>query len=459
MKVNRPDSTCGRKASCWLLLKRCTSSTKTTVARPVVARRLRPLDRFADVLDAAEHRRHGDELGVERVGHEARQRRLAGAGRAPQDHRVQPPRLEGDAQGLARAEQVRAGRYLVERLRPQRSASGTAAASAKPSSSEVWATCQRGREGGPILPRRRRRRGAGHKMRPLPSSPRMQPSTFAAISSVLVEQLPGRRRVDPAAGGARPARPRFACADRVRVRGRGPLRRPDPRGSARPSAGGHHARAACDLARRGARREGARRCRQRLARRAGSPSRSPAAGVVSPIGVGVRAFGDALFAGRSGGPRPRRRPARDRASRRFRSRPPTSTPPSGVAPSRLPLDRATAMALVSADEAARRAGLVAGGVDRERLGIFWGSGMGGASTFEATCRTVYADRRRMRPTSVVTTMPNAPAAELAFASARAVPLSPTHALARHPRSRSARPCVRFARAGSTSPSPAAASRC
>src|SRR5262245_61820197 len=36
MKVNSPDSTCGRKASCCALLKRCTSSTNTTVARPAV---------------------------------------------------------------------------------------------------------------------------------------------------------------------------------------------------------------------------------------------------------------------------------------------------------------------------------------------------------------------------------------------------------------------------------------
>ena len=40
--------------------------------------------------------------------------------------------------------------------------------------------------------------------------------------------------------------------------------------------------------------------------------------------------------------------------------------------------------------------------------------MAGAATFEATCRTVYAERRRMRPTSVVTTMPNAPVAEIAL---------------------------------------------
>jgi 3-oxoacyl-[acyl-carrier-protein] synthase II len=83
----------------------------------------------------------------------------------------------------------------------------------------------------------------------------------------------------------------------------------------------------------------------------------------------------------------------------------------------VPLDRATAMALAAARDAARAAGLAPGGFDPERLGIFWGSGMAGAATFEATCRTVYADRRRMRPTSVVTTMPNAPVAEIALAFA------------------------------------------
>ena len=36
-KIKSPDSTCGRKASCWLLLKRCTSSTNTTVGRCVAA--------------------------------------------------------------------------------------------------------------------------------------------------------------------------------------------------------------------------------------------------------------------------------------------------------------------------------------------------------------------------------------------------------------------------------------
>jgi 3-oxoacyl-[acyl-carrier-protein] synthase II len=136
-------------------------------------------------------------------------------------------------------------------------------------------------------------------------------------------------------------------------------------------------------------------------------------GVVSPIGNSVDAFDDALFAGRSA--------VRAQAL----DLPGIDLPPVPVAsaefdaaaqtaPSRVPLDRGTAMALAAAHDAASAARLLAGSYEPERLGIFWGSGMAGAATFEATCRTVYADRRRMRPTSVVTTMPNAPTAELAL---------------------------------------------
>src|SRR5438128_1011714 len=138
-------------------------------------------------------------------------------------------------------------------------------------------------------------------------------------------------------------------------------------------------------------------------RNAGAPVAVTGSGVVSPIGNGLAAFEEALFAGRSA---VRAHvldlpgldvPAVPLAAADFDAA-------AVVAPSRVPLDRATAMALVAAEEAARRAGLVPGSVDGERLGVFWGSGMAGAATFETTCRTVYADRRRMRPTSVVTTM-------------------------------------------------------
>ena len=136
-------------------------------------------------------------------------------------------------------------------------------------------------------------------------------------------------------------------------------------------------------------------------------------GVVSPIGNTLATFDTALFEGRSA--------VRAQAL----DLPGIDLPPvpvaaadfdaaAEVAPSRVPLDRATAMALAAARDAARAAHLEPGRFDPERLGIFWGSGMAGAATFEATCRTVYADRRRMRPTSVVTTMPNAPVAEIAL---------------------------------------------
>jgi 3-oxoacyl-[acyl-carrier-protein] synthase II len=145
----------------------------------------------------------------------------------------------------------------------------------------------------------------------------------------------------------------------------------------------------------------------------GAPVAVSGAGVVSPLGNTLATFDAALFAGRSA---VRAQPL-DLPGIEL---PPVPVAPAEfdaateVAPSRVPLDRATAMALAAARSAAAAAGLVVGAFDRDRLGIFWGSGMAGAATFEATCRTVYADRRRMRPTSVVTTMPNAPLAEIAL---------------------------------------------
>ncbi|KQU82774.1 beta-ketoacyl synthase [Variovorax sp. Root318D1] len=82
--------------------------------------------------------------------------------------------------------------------------------------------------------------------------------------------------------------------------------------------------------------------------------------------------------------------------------------------SRLPLDRGTAMVLSAARDAAAQAGLHAGSVDPERLGIFWGSGLAGAGAFDDTTRALYAEQRRMRPTTVLTVMPNAAVAELAL---------------------------------------------
>jgi 3-oxoacyl-[acyl-carrier-protein] synthase II len=136
-------------------------------------------------------------------------------------------------------------------------------------------------------------------------------------------------------------------------------------------------------------------------------------GVVSPLGSRLASFEAALFAGRSavrseafsvpGGD------AGDVALARA-----DFDAASVQAPSRLPLDRGSAMALSAADAAFAAAGLAPGGYDPERLGIYWGSGMGGAGTFDASCQAVYVQGRRVRPTSVVTGMPSAPLAELAL---------------------------------------------
>src|SRR4051812_29283226 len=80
---------------------------------------LRLLQRLADVLHAAEHGREGNELGVERLRHEARDRCLPRPRGTPQDHRVRLARLEGEPQRLTGAEQVLLADDLVDGLRPQ----------------------------------------------------------------------------------------------------------------------------------------------------------------------------------------------------------------------------------------------------------------------------------------------------------------------------------------------------
>ena len=82
--------------------------------------------------------------------------------------------------------------------------------------------------------------------------------------------------------------------------------------------------------------------------------------------------------------------------------------------SRLPLDRGTAMSLTVAREAAAQAGFGSFASNPDRLGVFWGSGIGGCASFDATAASRYADHQRLRPTTVLTVMPNAAVAEIAL---------------------------------------------
>jgi 3-oxoacyl-[acyl-carrier-protein] synthase II len=82
--------------------------------------------------------------------------------------------------------------------------------------------------------------------------------------------------------------------------------------------------------------------------------------------------------------------------------------------SRLSLDRGTAMALAVAQDAVGQAGLHLSELDPERLGVLWGSGIGGCASFDATAAALYGEHRRVRPTTVSTAMPNAAVAEIAL---------------------------------------------
>jgi len=136
-------------------------------------------------------------------------------------------------------------------------------------------------------------------------------------------------------------------------------------------------------------------------------------GFLTPLGRTVEAFDEALFNGRSAvrsealtieglDPMLLAVASCDFEADRVRST------------SRLPLDRGTAMALTVAQEAVAQAGVTTAALDPDRFGVFWGSGIGGCASFDAAASTLYAERRRLRPTTVLTVMPNAAAAEIAL---------------------------------------------
>lgn len=83
-------------------------------------------------------------------------------------------------------------------------------------------------------------------------------------------------------------------------------------------------------------------------------------------------------------------------------------------PSRVPADRGTAMALSAAVSAWEASGLDMNAVDADRVGLYWGSGMAGAHSFDASCHTLYGEHKRLRPTTVLSTMPNAAVAEISL---------------------------------------------
>ena len=89
------------------------------VTAALLQHELRTLHRFTYVLDAREYCGDSDEICIERMRHQTRERRFPDAGRSPQYHRVRLAGLECETQGLARSEQMRLTDDVVERARPQ----------------------------------------------------------------------------------------------------------------------------------------------------------------------------------------------------------------------------------------------------------------------------------------------------------------------------------------------------
>ncbi|HEX6265539.1 MAG TPA: beta-ketoacyl-[acyl-carrier-protein] synthase family protein [Burkholderiales bacterium] len=137
------------------------------------------------------------------------------------------------------------------------------------------------------------------------------------------------------------------------------------------------------------------------------------AGVISPLGNNLQDFHHSLAGARAG----------------IRSLPADIAQGSGVKVAALVdwnpapllkeaeaanLDRVSQFALAASAQALAASGLELAGAARERIGVYWGTGMGGAQTLEASFKTVYgAGEWRVRPLTVVMAMNNAAGSNVA----------------------------------------------
>ena len=138
------------------------------------------------------------------------------------------------------------------------------------------------------------------------------------------------------------------------------------------------------------------------------------AGVVSPLGNSIGEFRRSLAEGRSG----------------IRRLPEALTQGSGAQVGALVdwqpaphfteaeavnLDRVSQFAIAAASQALAASGLDLNTADRDRIGVYWGTGMGGAHTLEASFQRLYGNRDwRARPLTVVMAMNNAAASNVAL---------------------------------------------
>src|SRR5450755_836995 len=78
------------------------------------------------------------------------------------------------------------------------------------------------------------------------------------------------------------------------------------------------------------------------------------------------------------------------------------------------LDRFAQFGLVAADQAVREGGLGAADFAGPRVGVYFGSGLGGAGAIESCYRGFLGPEKRVSPMTVVRTMANAATAHLSL---------------------------------------------
>lgn len=79
------------------------------------------------------------------------------------------------------------------------------------------------------------------------------------------------------------------------------------------------------------------------------------------------------------------------------------------------LDRATQIAVAAASRAWEDSGLLLGNEEKERTGVYIGTGMGGARTLDEVCFQLYKkDASRVSPLSITKIMSNAPASHISM---------------------------------------------
>jgi len=79
------------------------------------------------------------------------------------------------------------------------------------------------------------------------------------------------------------------------------------------------------------------------------------------------------------------------------------------------LDRTSQMALAAASQAWSDSGLTLDGEEKERAGVFIGTGMGGAQSLDTVCIQLYKeDKARVSPLSIVKIMSSAPASHISI---------------------------------------------